>query len=180
MLERRSALAAAHPFAWAALALGEVREFTLTQVAVFDKAGEAAVAAVAGALPRENTRAIESNGRTIFRTGPLAFWCVGPENDDLAARLQAAVNHGAIVTPLSHSRTRISIEGSAARKVLGKGIPIDLHTSLFTPGTFAMTGLHHTPVLLHCVSESRFELYAMRTFALDAWEWLEDAALEFK
>ena len=129
-----------------------------------------------GALPQENTRAIASNGRTIFRTGPLAFWCVGPENDDLAAQLRGK----AIVTPLSHSRTRISIEGSAARTVLAKGLPIDLHGSVFTPGTFAMTGLHHTPVLLHCVSEHRFELYAMRTFAMDAWEWLEDAALEFK
>jgi sarcosine oxidase subunit gamma len=64
--------------------------------------------------------------------------------------------------------------------VLAKGLPIDLHPTVFTPGTFAMTGLHHTPVLLHCVSENHFELYAMRTFALDAWEWLEDAALEFK
>ena len=176
MLERRSALADAHPFAWAALTLGEVRGFTLTQVAVFDKAAEATVAAVTGALPQENTRAIESNDRTIFRTGPLAFWCLGPENDDLAKQLQSK----AIVTPLSHSRTRISIEGSAARQVLAKGLPIDLHSSVFTPGTFAMTGLHHTPVMLHCVNENRFELYAMRTFAMDAWEWLEDAALEFK
>ena len=103
MLERRSALADAHPFSWAALTLGEVRGFTLTQVAVFDKAAESAVAAVTGALPQENMRAIESNGRTIFRTGPLAFWCVGPENDDLASQLQGK----AIVTPLSHSRTRI-------------------------------------------------------------------------
>jgi sarcosine oxidase subunit gamma len=176
MLERSSALATAHPFAWAALTLGEVRGFTLTQVAVFDKAAETAVAAITGALPQENTRAIESNGRTIFRTGPLAFWCVGPEGDDLVRQLQGK----AIVTPLSHSRTRISIEGRAARQVLAKGLPIDLHPSVFTPGTFAMTGLHHTPVLLHCVAENRFELYAMRTFAFDAWEWLEDAALEFK
>src|SRR5690242_8068029 len=135
MLERRSALASAHPFSWAALTLGEVRNFTLTQVAVFDKAAEAAVAAVTGALPQESTRAIESNGRTIFRTGPLAFWCVGPENDDLAAQLQGPRDQGAIVTPLSHSRTRISIEGSAARTVLAKGLPIDLHTSVFTPGS---------------------------------------------
>lgn len=176
MLERRSAIAGAHPFAWAALTLGEVRGFTLTQVAVFDKVSEAAVAAVTGALPQENTRAIESNGRTLFRTGPLAFWCLGPEKDDLAQQLQGK----AIVTPLSHSRTRISIDGSAARKVLAKGLPLDLHPGVFTPGTFAMTGLHHTPVLLHCVGEDRFELYAMRTFAMDAWEWLQDAALEFK
>ena len=176
MLERNSALVGAHPFSWAALSLSEARGFTLTQVAVFDKAAESAVAAVTGTLPQENTRAIESNGRTIFRTGPLAFWCVGPENDDLGSKLQGK----AIVTPLSHSRTRISIDGSAARKVLAKGLPLDLHPGVFTPGTFAMTGLHHTPVLLHCVGENRFELYAMRTFAMDAWEWLQDAALEFK
>jgi sarcosine oxidase subunit gamma len=176
MLDRSSALATAHPFSWAAVTLGEVRGFTLTQVAVFDAGSEAAVAAITGALPQENTRAIESNGRTIFRTGPHAFWCVGPENDDLAAQL-----HGkAIVTPLSHSRTRIAIEGRAARAMLLKGLPIDLYESVFRPGMFAMTGLHHTPVLLHCVAEQHFELYAMRTFALDAWEWLEDAALEFK
>jgi sarcosine oxidase subunit gamma len=175
MLDRRSPLATAHPFAWAALTLGEVRNFTLTQVAGFG-GFEADVAAIAGALPQENDQAVESNGRTIFRTGPQAFWFVGPDKDDLAAKLSG----GAIVTPLSSSRTRISIEGRAARDVLRKGIPIDLHESVFTPGKFAMTGVHHTPALLHCVGEQRFELYAMRTFALNIWEWLKDAALEFK
>jgi len=176
MLERRSALATAHPFAWAALTLGQVRNFTLTQVAGFAKDFEAGVADIAGALPQSNDQAIESNGRTIFRTGPLTFWCIGPEQDDLASRLAGK----AIVTPLSSSRTRISVEGRAAREVLRKGIPLDLHETVFTPGKFAQTGLHHTPVLLHCVAEQRFELYAMRTFAMNVWEWLEDAALEFK
>src|SRR6185295_8090644 len=106
MLERRSALASAHPFAWAALTLGEVRNFTLTQVAGFSKDFEAGLAEIAGALPQANDQAIESNGRTIFRTGPLTFWCVGPENDDLAMRLAGK----AIVTPLTSSRTRISVE----------------------------------------------------------------------
>jgi sarcosine oxidase subunit gamma len=175
MLERRSALAAVHPFSWAALTLGEVRNFTLTQVAGFG-GFEADVAAVAGALPQANDQAVESSGRTIFRTGPQSFWFVGPENDDLAMKLAGK----ALVTPLSSSRTRISIEGRAARDVLRKGIPIDLHESVFTPGKFAMTGVHHTPVLLHCTGAQRFELYAMRTFAMNVWEWLEDAALEFK
>lgn len=175
MLERRSALATAHPFTWAALTLGEVRDFTLTQVAGFGNL-EGDLAAIAGALPETNDQAVENNGRTIFRTGPQSFWFVGPEKDDLPARLAGM----AAVTPLSSSRTRISIEGRAARDVLRKGIPIDLQESVFTPGKFAMTGLHHTPVLLHCTFENRFELYAMRTFAMNVWEWLEDAALEFK
>ena len=29
------------------------------------------------------------------------------------------------------------------------------------------------------VTAARFEIYAMRTFAANAWEWLADAALEF-
>jgi len=175
MLERRSALATAQAFSWAALTLGEVRRFTLTQVAGFG-GFEADVAAVAGALPQDNDQALESNGRTVFRTGPQSFWFVGPENDDLGANLAGK----AILTPLSSSRTRISIEGRAARDVLRKGIPIDLDERVFTPGRFAMTGLHHTPILLHCTAEHRFELYAMRTFAMNLWEWLEDAAIEFK
>jgi sarcosine oxidase subunit gamma len=134
------------------------------------------IAAIVGALPQGNDQAVESNGRIIFKTGPQSFWFVGPENDDLAAKLVGK----AIVTPLSSSRTRISIEGRAARDVLRKGIPIDLHESVFGAGRFAMTGVHHTPVLLHCTGAQRFELYAMRTFALNVWEWLEDAALEFK
>jgi len=44
---------------------------------------------------------------------------------------------------------------------------------------FAMTGIHHTPVLVHCVSDNRFEIYALRTFALSVHDWLTDAALEF-
>jgi heterotetrameric sarcosine oxidase gamma subunit len=176
MLEKRSALATAHPFAWAALTLGEARDFTLTQVAGLSKEFETGLAAIAGPLPQANDQAIESQGRTLFRTGPLTFWCIGPDKDDLAAQLAGK----AIVTPLSSSRTRISIEGRAARDVLRKGIPIDLHESVFTPGKFAQTGVHHTPVLLHCIAEQHFHLYAMRTFALNVWEWLEDAALEFK
>jgi sarcosine oxidase gamma subunit len=29
------------------------------------------------------------------------------------------------------------------------------------------------------VARDRFEIYAMRTFALTVWDWLADAALEF-
>lgn len=175
ILERRSALASFKPVRSAAVSLGEARGFTLTQVAGFAAEVEAAIATITGPLPADGKVAIESNGRTIFRTAPLQFWLVGPEGDDVAQRLAGAC----IVTPLSHSRTRIFIEGPAAREVLAKGIALDFHETVFTPGMFALTGLHHTPVLVHCTAPHRFELYAMRTFAANVWEWLEDAALEF-
>ena len=33
--------------------------------------------------------------------------------------------------------------------------------------------------LVHRAGADRYELYAMRSFALSVWEWLIDAALEF-
>ena len=193
MLERQSALADAlaksgrdGSGAVRGLRLGEVRGWSLVQVALFPSTmadlGPAAGAAlgIAG-LPAEIGRAAQAGDRQILKTGPEQFWIVGPASDsDLARRLQAAVPPAmGAVTPLSHGRTRIFLEGEAAREVLAKGIPLDFDPSVFTVGQFALTGLHHTPVLVHRTAEARYEIYAMRTFALSVWEWLTDAALPF-
>ena len=111
----------------------------------------------------------------IFRIGPAQFWIVGPETDDTAARLQGQC----AVTPLSSSRVRIALEGAPAREVLSKLMPVDVHPTVFTPGTVALTGIHHTPVTVHCTGENAFDIYVMRTFALNAWEAITDAALAF-
>jgi methylglutamate dehydrogenase subunit D len=171
MLERRSALASATPYKSAALQIGEVRGFYLLQAA-----GDAkAIAKVVGKLPARVGIAVERDARVIMCTGTNQFWFVGPGNDDLAAALRDV----AMLTPLSHSRTRLYIEGLPARDVLAKVVPLDFHPTVVKPGMFAMTGIHHTPVLIHCVSGNRFEIYALRTFALSVYEWLTDAALEF-
>jgi methylglutamate dehydrogenase subunit D len=171
MLERRSALASAKPYTSASLQIAEARGFSLLQAAGNPKS----ISPVTGKLPGKVGIALASDGRTLMRTGPNQFWIIGPENDDIASKLQNA----AIVTPLSHSRTRIVVEGGPARDVLAKCAPLDFHSSAFKPGSFAMTGIHHTPVLIHCAGENRFEIYALRTFALSVHEWLADAALEF-
>jgi sarcosine oxidase subunit gamma len=175
MLDMRSPLARVKPYRSDALKILEAPGFSLTQAAGFDKRFDKTIAPITGKLPPKIGAALESEGRTIFRTGPVQFWFVGPANDDLAAKLGSLC----IVTPLSHSRTRIALEGEPARAVLAKGIALDFHGDAFTPGMFAMTGLHHTPVLVHCVAQDRFDLYALRTFAVTVWEWLADAALEF-
>jgi heterotetrameric sarcosine oxidase gamma subunit len=83
------------------------------------------------------------------------------------------------VTSLSHSRTRIVIEGACAHDVLQKGIPLDFDPDAFRVDQAALSGLHHTPILIHRAGAGRYEIYAMRSFALSVWEWLTDAALEF-
>lgn len=175
MLERMSALAAAKPYVSPVLMIAERAGFTLTQAAGLDAAFETKLSDVVGSLPETVGVAQQNGERTILRIGPSQFWIIGPERDDMPSRL-----HGAgAVTPLSSSRTRIAIAGAPARKVLAKLIPIDVHSSVFTPGCFVLTGLHHTPVTVHCTAESAFDIYAMRSFALNVWEVVTDAALEF-
>ncbi|QEX23419.1 hypothetical protein FRZ61_33570 [Hypericibacter adhaerens] len=189
MLERRSALAkdlqqggrdgAAGD---RSVKIGEVRGWSLVQAAGFPAEAAAFEAALSGAvgtsLPAKVGEAVTAQGRTLMRVGPEHFWVLGPENDELAARLSASIapSVGSIL-PLSHSRTRIFIEGAAARAVLAKGIPLDFDPAVFKIGQFALTGLHHTPVLVHRTGAERYEIYAMRTFAHSIWEWLTDAAL---
>lgn len=171
MLDRRSAIASVTPYKSATLQIGEARGFSLLQVA-----GDAkAIAKVAGKLPNKVGVALQNNDRTVMRTGANQFWFVGSETDDLATKLHDV----AITTPLSHSRTRLFIEGAQARDVLVKGVPLDFHPSVFKSSMFAMTGIHHTPVLIYCVETNRFEIYALRTFAVSVYDWLMDAALEF-
>jgi methylglutamate dehydrogenase subunit D len=189
MLERQSAIAYAlakggHDGAdgQRRLTLGEQRGWSLIQLAAFAttlaQLEQAAAPLLGAALPTRVGEAIGAGQRQLLKTGPEEFWVLGPATDDLAARLQAAVDPSTgAVTPLSHSRTRIIVEGAPARELLIQGIPLDLHSDVFRLGQFALTGLHHTPVLLLRSAQDRYEIFAMRTFALSVWEWLTDAAL---
>lgn len=175
MLERVSALASAHPYKSRVLTIAEDRGFSLIQASGLSREFEPKLAKLVGPLPETVGRTSDHDGRTVMRIGPQSVWIVGAEHDDLSPQLAkfcAAV-------PLSHSRTRILLEGAPARAVLAKGIAIDFHDKAFTPGSFALTGVHHMPLVIHCTGPQRFHLYAMRTFALTVWEWLCDAALEF-
>jgi sarcosine oxidase subunit gamma len=191
MLERSSALASVIRGAGKAgvggertLRLGEVRGFSLVQVAGFVSTMakvEARIAALTGLAVPENVRipARTADG-WIFRTGPEQVWIVGSAGSDLLDRAERDVrSEEGAVTSLSHSRTRIFIEGPRAADALRKGIPLDLSEASLAAGEAALTGVHHTPILLHRVARDRFEIYAMRTFALTVWDWLADAALEF-
>lgn len=176
MLERRSALASAKPYVSPALSITERPGFSLTQAAGLDADFEAKLAAVVGPLPPRVGLAPVNGSLTVMRIGPAQFWILGPETDDIAAKL-----HGqCAVTPLSHSRVRIALSGAPARAVLAKLMPIDFHPAAFGPGAFALTGIHHTPATVHCTGDHAFDLYVMRSFALNIWEVVTDAALEFR
>jgi len=139
MLERQSAIASALAKGGRdgadgrrRLKLGEQRGGSLIQLAAFastlSQLEQAAAPLLGAALPTEVGKVVVAGPRQLLRTGPEQFWILGPAADDLAARLQGAIDPSiGAVTPLSHSRTRIIVEGAPARELLIQGIPLDLH-----------------------------------------------------
>jgi methylglutamate dehydrogenase subunit D len=156
---------------------GEVRGWALLQAAAFHSTHtelrEAMRTALGTELPAAIGQVIRANGRLLLKTGAEQYWIVMPEADEFAPDIPAQM--GAI-TSLSHSRTCMFIEGPEAAAVLAKGVPLDFHPDVFQVDHFALTGIHHTPVLIHRSAENRYEIYALRTYALTVWEWLTDAS----
>lgn len=194
MLERRSALAGFHGAAERSgvdgaigLEIGEVTGWTLIEIGVLPSkrdATERELRVWLGAVPERGTTPSETPHGLLIRTGPLSFWLLSDARRATANRPDemartALTEAAASVIDLSSSRTWLFIEGARATDVLLKGIPIDLALENFPIGAIALTGVHHTPILLHRTAERRFEIFAMRTFALTVLEWVTDAALEF-
>lgn len=191
MLERASAIESGRarggrtPTGDVGVRIGELRGWSLLQVAGFagtrTRVDEAVSAAYRISVPDRIGAAVRAGALLLMRTGPEQLWIIGP-GDPMAAegvlRGDIAPGMGGVVS-LSHSRTRLVLEGRKARDVLAKGFPIDLHPDVFGIDQFALTGLDHTPVLLLRSGPDRYELLAMRTFALTIWDWLTDAALEY-
>jgi heterotetrameric sarcosine oxidase gamma subunit len=129
------------------VSLAEAPDFTLTQVA-----GDAAT--------------LKSvSGKTILRITPKQIWVIGAPPQPRS---------GLHITPLSSSRTRLHLTGESAVALLASCAAIDF--SKMKPGEHVATGIHHTPVVIHCIGEKQFHIYAMRTFARAVWDWLVDAA----
>lgn len=162
MLKVSSALASAKPYSSTLLTIVESPDFTLTQYAGTEKDLKKAL----GKLPAQ-VGVVQDN---LLRVSPTQIWSLKEP--------QSASN--CFVLALSSSRTRIEISGAPVRDVLAKCAAIDFHKSEFKPNTFAQTGIHHVPVLIQCVAGEIFHIYVLRTFALSIWDYLTDAALEFK
>jgi methylglutamate dehydrogenase subunit D len=163
MLDARSPLGDEVRFERQGVALSEAKDFVLTQVAGEDMVLKKAL----GKLPAKVGSVAVQDARSIFRIGAKQFWVLGEG---------VSASEGIFVTPLSSGRTRILLEGTHAREVLASCALIDFSAKEFKPGHFVMTGIHHTPVTIHCIADNSFHIYALRTFALNVWEWLCDAA----
>ncbi|RVX38949.1 sarcosine oxidase subunit gamma [Nonomuraea polychroma] len=185
MAERRSPAAAfADRFATAskseALTLAEIPFLRQVNVRV-DPASPAAadLGAVLGvALPVSPGTAVRSGEVTVAWLGPDEWLVIGPEGY-AAEPLREALGdrHGSVVD-VSAQRTTLLVGGPRARDVLAHGCALDLHPSVFGPGSCAQTMLARAQVVLLSQQEG-FLVLVRSSFAAYLAEWLLDAATEY-
>lgn len=158
----------------------------LSMVTVISRAGkEASVGEAFGklfgaALPQPGTWNA-GKGVSIAWAGPGQYLVIAPGQAEgqLFAVLRQELAGAAAVTDQSHGRVMIRIEGPAARRLLAKGTPVDLHPRAFAQGRVALTQMAHVGVHLAQVGPDAFEISLFRGFSENFWEWLTEQAAEF-
>ncbi|MBO88999.1 MAG: hypothetical protein CMP14_05715 [Rickettsiales bacterium] len=189
MLDRRSQLAEhLKPGRYGAgdkpgVVLSEVRDRAIVQAAgwpdSFDEVSKCLAKVAGGAPPGTFRIASVADTVTILWAGAERLWFTADDRD-LISRFDGCVtDEEAMLLELSDSRTILRIKGGAARRVLMKGVAVDLHTSVFPMQAIAHTMVEHAGVLLHRVGPEAFELYVPRSYAVNIWQWLTKSSAEF-
>lgn len=164
----------------------KAREIAFTsQIGLRAEPGSAAHAAIAAELGIALPAGVgsitgSSEGIAALWLGPDEFLVLAPEGTELAAGLIRALgDEPGQVVDLSANRTVIELSGPAARAVLEKGCPADLHPRVFGVGTAITTSLGPVPLLLWKTGEETFRLLPRASFADYTARWLLDGMLEF-
>jgi methylglutamate dehydrogenase subunit D len=96
--------------------------------------------------------------------------------DDLVAKLAGF----AAITDQSDGRAIVRVSGPSARAALAKGLPIDLHPTVFRPGSAATTSISHIGAQIWQVDDTpTYDIAVFRGFAGSFWGWLTSSAAEF-
>ncbi|MFF3330676.1 sarcosine oxidase subunit gamma [Streptomyces sp. NPDC002888] len=146
------------------------------------EAGDRIEKALGAPLPRQCGGTTASGPRTVVWLGPDE-WLVLSQTEErvVTAELRDALgaDPGSVVD-VSANRTTLELSGPAARQVLEKGCPLDLHPRAFGPGQAVSTTVGPVAVLLWQVDDApTYRLLPRSSFADYLARWLIDAMSEY-
>ncbi|WP_149823695.1 sarcosine oxidase subunit gamma [Streptomyces tailanensis] len=151
-----------------------------------DPASEAAdrIGKALGApLPRQCGDTSTSGPHTVLWLGPDEWLVLSQaEVTAVTSELREALggDPGSVVD-VSANRTTLELSGPAARQVLEKGCPLDLHPRSFAPGRAVSTTVGPIAVLLWQVDDGpTYRLFPRSSFADYLARWLIDAMSEYR
>lgn len=151
-----------------------------------DPASEAAdrvEKALGAPLPRQCGQTAASGPHTVVWLGPDEWLVLSQtESTAVAAELRDALAGApGSVVDVSANRTTLELSGPAARQVLDKGCPLDLHPRAFGPGQAVSTTVGPVAVLLWQVDDApTYRLFPRSSFADYLARWLIDAMSEYR
>ncbi|WP_105972513.1 sarcosine oxidase subunit gamma [Streptomyces geranii] len=134
-------------------------------------------------LPQRCGHTAASGPHTVVWLGPDEWLLLSQaETAAVAAELQEALagDPGSVVD-VSANRTTLELSGPAARQVLEKGCPLDLHPRAFGPGQAVSTTVGPVAVLLWQIDDApTYRLLPRSSFADYLARWLIDAMSEYR
>lgn len=119
--------------------------------------------------------AVEScgDGLSLWGTGPNQWLAhsaaAAPDWADMLAQTLTGV---AGVVDQSSAYTLFHITGADARRLLQKGLPIDLSDDAFTRGAVAVSAIAHIGVIVHRAAQGGYDLAVFRSFSVNFRDWL--------
>jgi sarcosine oxidase subunit gamma len=142
---------------------------------------DAAQRAFGVALP-STPRRVAGRDLAFIWSGPdqwLAYVWPIPAMGVTAGLTKAFAGLAAIVDQ-SHARTLLRLSGPRVRDAFAKGMPIDLHPTVFKTGDAAITTAGHIGTQLWQLDDApTYELAVARSLAKSFWHWLEISAAEY-
>ncbi len=118
-------------------------------------------------FPVEPNTTAEVGGKTVLWLGPDEWLVLGASEED---HPQAAAG-----VDVSANRVILELTGGHAADVIAQGCSLDLHPSVFAPGSCAQTLVARAQVILVRPDESRFLVLVRPSFAPYLRAWLDDA-----
>jgi len=159
----------------------------LTMVGVRAVLGSAAAARIEArlgvSLPSACGGVTTGDGVSVLWLSPDEFLVVSDEQQPApltTALMETLQGEPGSATDLSANRTTFELSGPAARQVLEKGCPLDLHPRTFEVGTAYVTLIGSVPVILWKLSDELYRICPRSSFADFLGRWLVDAMAEFK
>lgn len=130
-----------------------------------------------------------TEGPHVFRSDGTSFVGIGPDNwlavgEDggwrFALQLGRTLQGIASVCDQSSAYGLLRLSGPNIRRVLAKGVPVDLHPDRFAPGDASATMASHLPILLWQIDDApTYDLAVYRSYAASFCHWLESSCAEF-
>lgn len=184
-LVERSAFSSFTPVQRPNIAIERIEALTVASIAV----GQGQHAALNAVMQAEYAVTCPEKSTTVHGSGLSMMWA-GPDQwiafadrtngRDLERELKAKLAGIAAVVDQTDARAIVRVSGPRARDVLAKGLPIDLHPSVFKTGDVAISHASHIGVIVRQVDDApTYDLAMFRSFADSFMHWLLEASAEY-